>query len=119
MGFAYIVTQGDGFPLSGQRLRPQKNESDNVRNSSPWNAQGDVFFLDIPFYRTRTAHIHILRKLTSLAVNFAGFFVQHSQTVSSFQPSFLRAALFLISLNLVFPRLSLQNFELDAGLTLP
>src|SRR5450759_882761 len=24
----------------------------DVRNSSPSNAQGDVFFLDIPFYRT-------------------------------------------------------------------
>ena len=29
----------------------------DVRNSSPSNAQGEVFFLDIPFYRTRPIDI--------------------------------------------------------------
>jgi|HubBroStandDraft_3_1064219.scaffolds.fasta_scaffold121950_1 hypothetical protein len=28
----------------------------DVRNSSPSNAQGEVFLLDIPFYRTRPGH---------------------------------------------------------------
>ena len=54
-----------------------------------------------------------------LSVSFEGCLVQHSQTVSSFQPSFLRAALFLLSLCLVFPRFSLQKLTFEAGFTRP